>query len=173
MKSMPQQALWSLLRYYGSGIHVDTLATYSDITFRLWIPTYADTRSFARCLLTLYHHWQRRNKTWRSDVLHHRFLSSPSGCLLSFITMQWQCGHKLCLLLPARWTSFPPCCVVVQPPLLWVLGQDIADQFCSNYCSLLSLKIIFSALHPLVLNPRFTELKKYFRFRYNSEWLIA
>lgn len=108
-------------------------------------------------------------------VLHHGFLSSPSGCLLSHITMRWQCGHRLCLLHLAWWMPCLPCCVLVQPPLRWVVGQDIADQFCNNYYSILRPKIIiFCAWHPLVSKTKFTEMEKYLSIRYdNSEGLTG
>lgn len=159
---LSRQVQLSPLRYCGSGTRMDTVITYSDSPSRLLIPTSADTGSCVGVLLKPYHHWQRRNKTWHGAVLHHGFLPSPSGCLLPFITVPWRRGHRLCLLLPAWWTPRPPCCVVVQPPLQWVVGQDIADQFHSNYCSLFSLKIIiiFSAWGPVVSNPKFMEVKK-------------
>lgn len=45
----PVKVLWSWH-------HMDTLTTYGDSPFRLLIPISADTRSFARGLLKLYHH---------------------------------------------------------------------------------------------------------------------
>lgn len=139
-----------------------TPSTYSDSPSRLLFP-YLLIYAPLSVLLKMYHCWQRRNKTWHSPVLHREFLSCPSGCLLSFITAWWRHGHRLWLLLPAQKIPYPPCCVVMQPPLGWVEQQDRAEQSYSNYSSLLSLNIvmIFSSWHPPALNPKFTEVKKY------------